>query len=117
MRGGARAGSGRPVTNPTKSVSTRLNERQRAELKLRGGAPAIKAWLDQLPKKVNMISENFSTEEIAAFRTYEAVRSAGDFNMFEQAARVATGLSDSQYLFVMKNFSALREIAAMQTAA
>ena len=116
MRGGARPGSGRPVTNPTKSVSTRLNERQRAELKLRGGAPAIKAWLDQLPKKVNVNREDFSTEEIADYRKYEAVRSAGDFNMFEQAARVATGLSDGQYLFVMKNFSALREIAAMQVA-
>ena len=107
MRGGSRPGSGRPVTNPTKSVSTRLNDGQRAELKRRGGAPAIKAWLGQLHKTTSTNGSDFSADEVADYRKYEAVRSAGVFNMFKQSVPGATGLSDPQYFFVIQKFVAL----------
>jgi hypothetical protein len=45
-RGGPRPGAGRPKTNPTKPFNIRLNELQLAELKRRGGARAVKSWLD-----------------------------------------------------------------------
>ena len=110
MRGGARSGAGRPITNPTKSVSIRLNTRQRIELKLRGGAPAIKEWLAQIRGK-NGIHILFSEDEVADYHRYEAVRSAGKFNMFELCARIATKLTEPQYLFVMQNFDGLRKQA------
>lgn len=111
MRGGARAGSGRPVTNPTKSVSTRLNQPQRDELKRRGGAAAIKDWLDQSQGETKLIIKVFTSNEVANFRKYEMVRAQGRFNMFEHGARQATGLSDTDYLFVMQNFVGLRMAA------
>jgi hypothetical protein len=109
VRGGARAGSGRPATTPTKSVSTRLNQLQRNELKRRGGAAAIKGWLDQSQGETKLIIQEFTTDEVANFRKYEMVRVAGKFNMFEQGARQATGLSATDYAFVMENFTDLSE--------
>lgn len=109
MRGGARAGSGRPVTTPTKSVSTRLNQLQRDELKRRGGAAAIKGWLDQSQGETKLIIQEFTPDELANFCKYEKVRLAGKFNMFEQGARQATGLSAKDYVFVMENFAGLSE--------
>lgn len=109
MRGGARTGSGRPVSEPTKSVSTRLNQLQREELKRRGGAVAIKDWLDQSQGETKLIIKEFTPDELANFCKFEKVRLAGKFNMLEKAARQATGLSAADYLFVMENASGLNE--------
>jgi len=107
VRGGARAGSGRPVTNPTKSVSTRLNQLQCDELKRRGGAAAIKDWLDQSQGETKLIIKEFTPDELANFCKFEEVRVGGKFNMLEKAAREATGLSVTDYLFVLENSFAL----------
>ena len=109
MRGGARAGSGRPATTPTKSVSTRLNQLQRDELKRRGGAAAIKGWLDQSQGEPKVIINKFTPDELANFCKFEEVRVGGKFNMLEREAQQATGLSATDYLFVMENASGLNE--------
>ena len=43
------------------------------------------------------------------FIIYEAVRSSGNWNMFEPNARKATGLSREAFLNVLTNYEALME--------
>ena len=38
------------------------------------------------------------------FRAYEEVRMSGDYNMFDSRARIESGLTEEQYLYVMKNY-------------
>ncbi len=51
----------------------------------------------------------YTETQIDNWKKYEKVRARGKYNMFDSAARHATGLSRSDYLFVMDNFSGLRE--------
>jgi hypothetical protein len=51
----------------------------------------------------------FSPEQIRHYMAYEKVRKSGAYNMFDPRARRKSGLDKSEYRFVMKNFSALRE--------
>ena len=41
------------------------------------------------------------------FQTYEAVRSSGNWNMFDPKARRATGLDRNTYYAVVRNYEAL----------
>lgn len=50
----------------------------------------------------------FTSQQLADFKAYEDVRSEGRFNMFDENARILTGLSKEEYLFVMKNYVHLR---------
>ena len=53
----------------------------------------------------------FTKEQLAHWKRYERVRRGGRWNMFDPAARNATGLDRDEYLFVMKNYEALEEQA------
>ena len=55
--------------------------------------------------------EKFTEEQIKNWRAYERVRAGGKWNMFDPQARRAAKLSDQEYAFVMKNYSALKSQA------
>lgn len=50
----------------------------------------------------------FTADNLNDWKAYEKVRKDGRYNMFDPRARRTTGLSGERYLFVMKNFSALK---------
>lgn len=52
---------------------------------------------------------NFTQQDLDDYESYEEIRASGAHNMFSPEARQATGLSRDRYLFVMENFSELRE--------
>ena len=56
-------------------------------------------------------STGFTSEQLADWKRYEHARKDGTWNMFDPHARAATGLSRDRYLFVMRNYVGLREIA------
>lgn len=51
---------------------------------------------------------DFTPEQLSAWESYEAVRQSGAFNMFDPRAKEAAGLDTRMYVFVMKNYSALK---------
>lgn len=53
----------------------------------------------------------FTKNQIEQYKSYEIVRNSGEYNMFDTRARLASGLTKDQYLFVMNNYSELREAA------
>lgn len=53
----------------------------------------------------------FTKEEIVNWNYYEEVRLSGEYNMFDTRAREITGLTRSEYSFVIKNYSELKEAA------
>ena len=57
-------------------------------------------------------SELFSAKHIAQWKAYEKVRKSGRHNMFDPRAQLATGLSREAFLFVMRNYSKLKEAVA-----
>jgi hypothetical protein len=52
---------------------------------------------------------NFTEDQLADWLKYEEVRQSGTWNMYAPQARAATGLSKEEYLFVMHNYSELKE--------
>lgn len=44
------------------------------------------------------------------FRAYEDVRMSGDYDMLDSRARINTGLTEDQYLYVMKNYKRLADL-------
>lgn len=46
-------------------------------------------------------------DEKQKFLTYERVRREGKYNMFDPNARMLTGLSKEDYIWVMNNYSEL----------
>ena len=57
------------------------------------------------------IKESFTKKEINNYKSYEQVRKSGAYNMFDSRARLSSGLTKDEYLFVMENYSALKEAA------
>ena len=53
----------------------------------------------------------FTDKQLRNFRSYEHVRKSGHYNMFDSRARAITGLSTSDYVFVMENYEELKEQA------
>jgi len=53
----------------------------------------------------------FTDKQMKDFIAYRKVQLGGKYNMFDPRATRATGLSESEYVFVMKNYTALREAA------
>jgi len=51
----------------------------------------------------------FTDQDILDWKEYENVRASGAFNMWTPQARAETGLTRERYLFVMQNFTALKE--------
>lgn len=58
-----------------------------------------------------MITLAFTNQQIKNWQAYERVRESAWFNMFDQKAMQATGLSSDEYTFVMENFEALKKQA------
>jgi len=56
------------------------------------------------------MKNKFGKKEINNFQTYEIVRKSGTYNMFSPQARLATGLTKEDYLFVMENYSELKSL-------
>ncbi len=59
---------------------------------------------------------DYTKHQIKAFRFYEQVRKSGDYNMFDSRARLATGLTKDEYIFVMENYSELKEASESAAA-
>ena len=55
---------------------------------------------------------NFTEEDLKDWRAYEHVRLGGQYNMFDPVAQLATGLVRNRFIFVMKNFAALKRAAS-----
>jgi len=55
------------------------------------------------------IKESFTKKEINNYKSYESVRRSGAYNMFDSRARLSSGLTKEEYLFVMENYSSLKE--------
>lgn len=59
---------------------------------------------------------NFTKQQINHFKSYEMVRSSGAYNMLSPQARLATCLDKDEYIFVQKNYSALKEASEARAA-
>lgn len=58
----------------------------------------------------------FTEQDLKAFRAYERVRKGGRYNMFFPQARRATGLSEERYSFVMEWYEKLRAAEEVRLA-
>lgn len=58
----------------------------------------------------------YNQHNIDCFHEYERVRSEGNFNMWDENARRATGLTSYDYTYVMANYSAIKAVAEKATA-
>lgn len=56
-------------------------------------------------------TQDFTARQIENWQVYETIRAWGVFNMFSPNARLATGLSVTDYQFCMKNYDALKKAA------
>jgi hypothetical protein len=61
------------------------------------------------------VKMEFTEQHIKNWGTYEKVRQSGKYNMFSSQARIATGLSRADYIFVMNNYPQLEEANANRT--
>lgn len=61
------------------------------------------------PKLKSSGTEQFTANQMIAFAAYDRVRRSGEFNMFDPRARQATDLTKDEWIFVMKNYDALRK--------
>lgn len=50
----------------------------------------------------------FTADDLRDWKTYERARQGGRYYLFDPRARRDTGLSDERYLFVLRNYSALK---------
>ena len=57
----------------------------------------------------------FTAKQLQDFKAYRKVQMGGKFNMFDPRATRATGLSESEYIFVMDNYVKLK--AAVEATA
>ena len=52
---------------------------------------------------------DYTQEDLDDFEAYEKVRRSGKYNMYSPDAKLATGLTDERFMFVLKHYSALRK--------
>lgn len=50
----------------------------------------------------------FTKEQLQDYNSYERVRKSGRYNMYSAEARMATGLTKEEYIFVMRNYTELK---------
>lgn len=62
--------------------------------------------------KGKMGTTQLTPAQVEHWKKYERVRKGGRFNMYDPRAREATGLNGEQYEFVMRNYAALKLLAA-----
>lgn len=63
----------------------------------------------QTPENPMKSTINFTQEQLADWLAYEEVRQGGEYNMFDPRARQACCLTEDEYRFVMKHYSALKD--------
>lgn len=51
----------------------------------------------------------FTNQQLQNFKKYVRVQMGGRYNMFDPRAMAATGMDEDEYIFVMDNYSALKE--------
>ena len=51
----------------------------------------------------------FTNQQLQNFKKYVRVQMGGRYNMFDPRARAATGMDKDEYIFVMENYSALKD--------
>ena len=59
----------------------------------------------------------FTNEQIKRWKAYEKVRASGRYSMFDPRARRAALLSEEEFTFVIKNYSALKAAASEKECA
>lgn len=57
-----------------------------------------------------MSKRQFTPDQIRNWKAYERVRVGGRFNMFDPRARSLTNMSRDEWIFCMKNYSALNTV-------
>jgi hypothetical protein len=57
------------------------------------------------------MTDKFSESQLDNWRTYEAIRTGGLFNMFDPRARELTDMSKSEWVFCMEHYAELKQIA------
>ena len=63
------------------------------------------------------MTTEFTQSQLATWVAYEAVRAEGEYNMLDQRARIAAGLTIEEYNFVRINYSALKNAVIAQEEA
>jgi len=58
----------------------------------------------------------FTAKQLQDFVAYRKVQMGGKWNMFDPQARRATKLTPSEYVFVMKNYEALKKEVFLDNA-
>lgn len=53
----------------------------------------------------------FTKKQINNYKSYEIIRTSGIYNMFSPQARLSTGLTKEEYLFVMSNYKELKDVS------
>jgi hypothetical protein len=59
---------------------------------------------------------DFTKNQINDYRAYEKVRKAGHYNMISSQARAAAMLTREEHLFVMENYSELKDASEAAAA-
>jgi hypothetical protein len=59
-----------------------------------------------------MENKTYTKKQINNYKNYEIIRKSGAYNMFSSQARLSTGLTKDEYLFVMKNYKELKDVTA-----
>lgn len=54
------------------------------------------------------VKQVFTDDQMQDYAAYERVRSEGNYNMLSNQAREDSGLNKDKYMFVLKNYGALR---------
>ena len=57
------------------------------------------------------MENGYTKRQVADWRAYEKVRKGGQWNMWDEDAKRASGLRREDYLFVLRNYSELKELA------
>lgn len=52
---------------------------------------------------------NFTQQQLDNWVRYERIRAGGNFNMLDPRSQVVSGLTWEEYMFVIKNYTKLRE--------
>jgi hypothetical protein len=56
------------------------------------------------------MKNKITDQDIKNYQAYERIRARGTYNMYDLAARHATGLSKEDYIFVMENYDTLHAL-------
>lgn len=63
---------------------------------------------------MNDKKNSFTSDQIDNFTAYHKVQMSGRYNMFDNRARLATGMTKEEYMFVMSNYEELAKAAEVE---